>query len=150
MVNDTDRNSAYAAWLRWALQQKKKQTRTPSSPIRVLDIGAGSGLLGLMAARFASELGVEVEVVCLEKVPVLAAAAGWAVEENGVGEQVTVVNELSSDVTAEDLGASFFHFLYGLVVESLRWANWCTHIRTHGTQAAASTSSSPRSLATNP
>lgn len=107
MVNDTNRNGAYAAWLRWALQEKKQQqTHTPSSsPIRVLDIGAGSGLLGLMAARFASELGVEVEVVCLEKVPVLAAAAGWATEENGYGKRVTVVNELSSDVTAEDLGA---------------------------------------------
>lgn len=103
MINDGDRNAAYFAWLRWALAKKKKKQGT--QPIRVLDIGAGSGLLGLMSARAAGELGMEVEVVCLEKVPVLAAAAGWAAEENGAAEVVTVVNELSSDVTAEDLGA---------------------------------------------
>lgn len=103
MVNDGDRNAAYYAWLRWALAEKKRKATQGGGPIRVLDIGAGSGLLGLMAARAAQEAGVGVEVVCLEKVPVLAAAAGWAAEENGCAD-VTVVNELSSDMASEDLG----------------------------------------------
>lgn len=102
MLNDAARNAAYAAWLRWALFARRRQE---DGAIRVLDIGAGSGLLGMMAGRLGRELGLEVEVVCLEKVPVLAAAAGWAVEENGLGDCVTVVNELSSDVAAADLGA---------------------------------------------
>lgn len=96
MVNDISRNAAYEAAIIQAIKRKQEEGK---ESIRVLDLGAGSGLLGMMAARAGAE-----EVVCLEKVEVLAGAANLIVEDNGFAEKIVVINELSTDLLEEHLG----------------------------------------------
>jgi type II protein arginine methyltransferase len=48
MINDQDRNDAYERAVRTAIQSKKAAGK---GEVMVLDIGAGSGLLSMLAAR---------------------------------------------------------------------------------------------------
>ncbi|MCY7332074.1 MAG: protein arginine N-methyltransferase [Pseudanabaena sp. CAN_BIN31] len=83
MMNDTYRNSCYEK----ALQKAVK----PESV--VLDIGSGSGLLALMAARAGAK-----QVYTCEKVRVVANMARKIVEANGYSQQITTFNKLSNDL----------------------------------------------------
>jgi predicted RNA methylase len=66
----------------------------------VLDIGSGSGLLALMAARAGAR-----QVYTCEKVKVVANMARRIVEANGYSQQITTFNKLSNDLqVGEDLG----------------------------------------------
>lgn len=86
MMNDTARNDAFEGALKAAI--------TPES--RVLDIGSGSGLLALMAARAGAARVDTVEVVTP-----IAEVAQKIIGTNGFGETVTVHNKLS---TAMEIG----------------------------------------------
>jgi SAM-dependent methyltransferase len=66
---------------------------------RVLDIGAGSGVWSVAAARLGAR-----EVVAVEKEPLLAAVIEGLARENGVGDRVRVV---SGDSRRLDLGRRF-------------------------------------------
>lgn len=91
MVADVARNAAYEGALRRAVR--------PGA--RVLDIGSGSGLLAMMAARAGAG-----EVVSCEMVPAVAAIAEEIVAANGLADRVRVVAKHSRDlVLGEDLGA---------------------------------------------
>ena len=81
MMNDTVRNDAYEAALSAAL--KKGGT--------VLDIGAGSGLLAMMAARQGAS-----HVVTCEEIPLIARKATEIVKRNGYAERIQVINKLST------------------------------------------------------
>jgi tetratricopeptide (TPR) repeat protein len=83
MMNDTYRNNCYEK----ALQKAVK----PESV--VLDIGSGSGLLSLMAARAGAK-----QVYTCEKVKVVANMARQIVEANGYSQQITTFNKLSNDL----------------------------------------------------
>ncbi|MBD2188722.1 tetratricopeptide repeat protein [Pseudanabaena sp. FACHB-723] len=83
MMNDTYRNNCYEE----ALQKAVK----PESV--VLDIGSGSGLLALMAARAGAK-----QVYTCEKVKVVANMARQIVEANGYSQQITTFNKLSNDL----------------------------------------------------
>ncbi len=76
LVQDHARNAAYDAALRRAV--------TPTS--RVLEIGTGTGLLAMMAAR----AGAAAVVTC-EVVPAIAEKATDIVAHNGYGDRVRVV-----------------------------------------------------------
>lgn len=78
MMNDTPRNDAFEAAIKAAIDRA-------GADARVLDIGAGSGLLSLMAARAGAR-----HVVACEMEPIIAEMAQQIVAENGYADRVTV------------------------------------------------------------
>lgn len=89
IVRDQARNSAYEAALRRAIVPGCK----------VLEIGAGTGLLAMMAARAGAD------VVTCEADPVVALAAERVIARNGLADRVRVVAKHSTDLDAvADLG----------------------------------------------
>jgi hypothetical protein len=90
LVRDDARNAAYETALRRAV--------TPTS--RVLEIGTGSGLLAMMAAR----AGAAAVVTC-EVVPAIAEKAAEIVAHNGYANRVRVLAKHSDRLDAEgDMG----------------------------------------------
>ncbi len=87
MVNDAPRNDAYEAAI--------KATVRPGD--LVLEIGTGSGLLAMMAARAGAT------VVTCEAVPWIAETARKVIEANGLSDRITVVNTLSTALTVGDV-----------------------------------------------
>jgi type II protein arginine methyltransferase len=83
MMNDRPRNQAYDAALRRAIN--------PDS--HVLEIGTGSGLLALMAARAGAAL-----VTTCEMVEIVAEAAADIVRRNGYGDRVKVIPKKSTEL----------------------------------------------------
>jgi tetratricopeptide (TPR) repeat protein len=83
MMNDRDRNDCYDRALRKVIQ----------SDSIVLDIGAGSGLLAMMAARAGAK-----HVTSCEKVKPIADMASKIVKLNGFSQQIKVVNKISTDL----------------------------------------------------
>ncbi len=86
MVRDQARNAAYEAALIRAI--------TPES--RILDIGSGSGLLAMMAARAGAR-----EVFSCEMVRAVANAARANVEHNGYSDLITVIEKHSESIDPE-------------------------------------------------
>ncbi|MFL9841463.1 protein arginine N-methyltransferase [Sphingomonas sp. ST-64] len=78
MMNDAPRNDAFEAAIRAAVA-------TAGPDARVLDIGAGSGLLSLMAARAGAQ-----RVVACEMEPMIAEMAQRIVAQNGYADRITV------------------------------------------------------------
>lgn len=92
IVRDHARNEAYDRALRRAV--------TPQS--RVLDIGAGTGLLAMMAAR----AGAAEVITCEQNAPV-AEAAAEIIEANGFAGRVRLIAKHSSALDVErDLGGA--------------------------------------------
>ncbi|MEI9886391.1 MAG: 50S ribosomal protein L11 methyltransferase [Rhizomicrobium sp.] len=90
IVRDGARNQAYEAALKRAV--------TPQT--KVLEIGTGSGILAMMAARAGAR-----EVVTCEMVPAIAAAAREIVALNGYSDRVRVIAKKSTDLDVEaDMG----------------------------------------------
>ncbi len=78
MMNDVPRNDAFEAAIQAALAAAGPEAR-------VLDIGAGSGLLSLMAARAGAQ-----KVVACEMEPMIAEMAKQIVAGNGYADRITV------------------------------------------------------------
>jgi type II protein arginine methyltransferase len=90
IVRDDARNAAYDAALRRAVR--------PHS--RVLEIGTGTGLLAMIAARAGAA-----EVITCEKTPVIAQMATEIVARNGYSDRVRVIAKHSDKLDVEaDLG----------------------------------------------
>ncbi|MCG2594388.1 50S ribosomal protein L11 methyltransferase [Ramlibacter sp. XY19] len=83
MMNEQERNQAFHDGLRAAVVPGQL----------VFEIGAGSGLLAMMAAR----LGAEKVVTC-EAVPLVAETAAKIVARNGLQDRVTVLSKPSTEV----------------------------------------------------
>lgn len=88
MINDHPRNEFYYRLL--------QQHITPDTG--VLDIGTGSGLLSMMAARLGARW-----VVAVEGSAELARLAQRNVEANGLADRVRVINRMSTELQADDL-----------------------------------------------
>ena len=89
MMNHVLRNAAYDAAIRRAI--------TPES--LVLDIGAGGGLLALMAARAGAR-----HVYACETRPLIAEKAREIVQANGLADRITIIAKHSSQLRiGEDL-----------------------------------------------
>ncbi|KPA83698.1 arginine N-methyltransferase type III putative (PRMT7) [Leptomonas pyrrhocoris] len=89
MMNDTPRNEFYYNLL--------KRHIVPGES-GVLEIGAGSGLLSMMAAKLDAKW-----VVAVEGSPEMAALARSNIATNGLQEKVKVLNMLSTELTPRDL-----------------------------------------------
>ena len=83
MMNDAVRNGAYEAALGAALKKGGI----------VLDIGAGSGLLAMMAVRQGAT-----QVITCEEIPLIAYKACEIIKRNGYQERIQVINKLSTDL----------------------------------------------------
>jgi tetratricopeptide (TPR) repeat protein len=83
MLNDRDRNQKYDIALRKIVDRDSI----------VLDIGAGSGLLAMMAARAGAS-----QVITCEMVPAIAEAASEIIEENGFSQQISVIAKKSTNL----------------------------------------------------
>eukprot|EP00435_Cladocopium_sp_Y103_P054978 s1111_g18.t1 len=97
MLNDSQRLGAYLAAIRAHHLQGKK----------VLDVGAGSGILSLLAAKH----GLAEHVWAVEAVPGMAKMAKQLVEQNGLQDKVTVLNSRVEDAK---LPGKEDHFIYRL------------------------------------
>jgi hypothetical protein len=94
MMNDTRRNACFERAIRRALA-----IRGPSA--QILDIGTGSGLLSMMAAREGAT-----NIVSCETVPTIARVAQEIVADNGYGGQITVIGRSSTGLSiGEDMPA---------------------------------------------
>ncbi|AMN43754.1 50S ribosomal protein L11 methyltransferase [Rhodoplanes sp. Z2-YC6860] len=83
LVRDTARHQLYEGALRRAIRPG----------CRVLDIGSGTGLFALMAARAGAA-----EVITCESNPVVAKAVAAVVAQNGFGERIRVLAKPSFDL----------------------------------------------------
>ena len=89
MMNDEPRNAAF--------EDAIKRVVGPMS--RVLDIGTGSGLLAMMAARAGAE-----HVVGCEMAPGMAAVARRIIATNGFADRIEILEEKSTSLEPADLG----------------------------------------------
>ncbi len=83
MLHDKPRNDAYAAAIR----------RAVSADHHVLEIGTGSGLLAMLAARSGAR-----RVTTCEMVPIIATAARKVIAANGLADRIEVVTGKSQDL----------------------------------------------------
>lgn len=83
MLNDLARNSMFQEAIEDAVRAGD----------HVLDIGSGSGLLAMLAARAGAG-----HVTSCEAVPAIADAARRVVADNGLGQMVTIVGQRSQDL----------------------------------------------------
>jgi len=86
MLNDTRRNNLYEE----AIKAVAKKLDSQES-VRVLDIGAGTGLLGMMAAKHLPGS----RSICLEMSSTMATMAQHVIWDNDFDDQITVVNDNS-------------------------------------------------------
>lgn len=92
MLNDQPRNDAFEDGIKQAIAAH-------GSAARVLDIGAGSGLLSMMAARAGAQ-----SIVCCESVSIIAETAKKIISANGYADQIRLVSKNSKElVVGEDL-----------------------------------------------
>ena len=89
LIRDAVRNQAYEDALRRAI--------SPDS--RVLEIGAGTGILAMMAARLGAR-----HVYSCEMEPAVAHAAQEIVSQNGLSDRITVIPRHSGAIDPADLG----------------------------------------------
>ena len=90
MMNDYPRNQAY----------KDALVTTINEDTQVLEIGAGSGLLAMLAAQS----GTKKRITTCEMTPVIASVAKEIVELNGFDNSVKVIAKASKDISiGEDL-----------------------------------------------
>jgi len=86
MMNDAPRNEAFERAIRRAVA-----AHGPAA--RVLDIGTGSGLLSMMAARSGAA-----SVVTCEVVPPIAATAQRIIDANGFADRIRIVKKNSTEL----------------------------------------------------
>lgn len=92
MLNDTTRNDAFEKAIVEAVRERGPEAR-------ILDIGAGSGLLSMMAARAGAS-----NIVTCEAVTVVAEAAERIIAANGFEDRIQVINKVSTELTVgEDI-----------------------------------------------
>ena len=99
MMGDKSRNDAYEAAIARAVRGR-----------RVLDIGTGSGLLAMMAARAGAK-----QVTTCEEVPLIAERARDIVALNGLSDRISVVNKRSTQMAT---GAGIAELAEVLVTET--------------------------------
>jgi tetratricopeptide (TPR) repeat protein len=94
MLNDARRNDAFEQAIRAAIEKAGRDAL-------VLDIGTGSGLLSMMAARAGAR-----KIVTCERVAVIAETAERIIASNGYETQISILNKASTQiVVGQDIEA---------------------------------------------
>lgn len=97
MLNDHERNQVYLKAIQAAVEKIKGRSVNDDEPVHVLDIGSGTGLLGMVAAR---ELrgGGPFSVTSVEMSSAMAKVARKTIEDNNLSDCVHVVEGHSSEI----------------------------------------------------
>ncbi|KAL4234504.1 Protein arginine N-methyltransferase 7 [Mactra antiquata] len=90
MLHDTERNQLYYKGLEIAISRVREQGRS----VHVLDIGTGTGLLSMMAAR----LGADTVHAC-EAFKPMADCALKIIQQNGFSDKIKLIPKRSTDLT---------------------------------------------------
>ncbi|OQR74311.1 protein arginine N-methyltransferase 7-like [Tropilaelaps mercedesae] len=90
MLHDTERNELYEKGIKWAISELRSRGVTQ---IVVLDIGTGSGLLSMLAARH----GADVIYACDGFIPAIGAARR-VIQANGFSENIKLIPKMSTDL----------------------------------------------------
>uniref|UniRef100_A0A914V8C3 Protein arginine N-methyltransferase domain-containing protein n=1 Tax=Plectus sambesii TaxID=2011161 RepID=A0A914V8C3_9BILA len=96
MLNDRARNEAYASAIEYFV---KKQKEARNGECRVLDIGAGSGLLSVMASR----AGASSPVFACEHDQLMCSLSRRVIADNQLRDNIVVLPRNSHDITPADL-----------------------------------------------
>lgn len=96
MLHDCERNVKYAEAIVKTIKKLKK--KNPGEELKCIDIGAGTGLLSMMAASD----GKEISVKAYEAEPYVASASQKIIEENGFSDQIQVFNVRGEDARVND------------------------------------------------
>eukprot|EP01060_Flectonema_neradi_P005426 TRINITY_DN1361_c0_g1_i3.p1 TRINITY_DN1361_c0_g1~~TRINITY_DN1361_c0_g1_i3.p1 ORF type:complete len:377 (+),score=49.43 TRINITY_DN1361_c0_g1_i3:54-1184(+) len=92
MMNDHHRNECFKEALREAIAQE-------TSPVRVLDVGSGSGLLSLLAVQNGAA-----QVHAVEGNEALAEVSKKIITKNKMDDKIKVLTNMSVNVGLEDIG----------------------------------------------
>ena len=103
MLSDTKRNDAFDKTIKKVVNRKS----------RVLDIGTGSSLLAMMAARAGAE-----SVVACEVNPGIAKVADRIVEANGYSESIKIVNKRSDQLEEGEDYKNKFDLIVSEILDS--------------------------------
>ncbi|KAK3086794.1 hypothetical protein FSP39_023581 [Pinctada imbricata] len=95
MLHDTERNQKYYKALELAIKIKRGQ----GHKVHVLDIGTGTGLLSMMAAR----VGADSITACEAFTPMAECARG-IIKDNGYENKIRLIPKRSTDVTVGEGG----------------------------------------------
>ena len=90
MLHDKERNEKYYL----ALKQAVKLMKEKGKEVNVLDIGTGTGLLSMMAARCGAD-----SVTAIEAFRPMAECALKIIEQNGLSHVIKVIKKRSTEVT---------------------------------------------------
>ena len=90
MLKDADRNSVYARAIEAMIREFIKRENRP--PV-VLDIGTGTGLLAMLAARAGAKI-----VYAVEMFDQMAEIAHRVIEDNGYGDKILVIHGKSTEI----------------------------------------------------
>lgn len=90
MLHDTERNQKYSSAIKEAIEVTKLQGKKAN----VLDIGTGTGLLAMLAARHGAD-----SVVTIEAFSPISHIAIQIIETNGFGNKIKIINKHSTKVT---------------------------------------------------
>ncbi|KAG5678917.1 hypothetical protein PVAND_008541 [Polypedilum vanderplanki] len=89
MLFDEERNRKYSEALKWAINETKRQGKKAN----VLDIGTGSGLLAMLAARHKAD-----SVTTIEAFSPISSVAKRVIEANGYKDKIKMINKHSTAV----------------------------------------------------
>ncbi|VDK83454.1 unnamed protein product [Onchocerca ochengi] len=94
MIHDFERNQKYEFGLKLVISQLKEKNKK----VHVLDIGAGTGLLSMMAIRAGAD-----SVTALEMLKPMANCAEEIVRKNGYEGQIRLIASRSTELTDEEI-----------------------------------------------
>jgi protein arginine N-methyltransferase 7 len=108
MLNDITRNEMYQKAIQGAVEKLKERVRASNESesinrtCRVLDIGCGTGFLGMLTARaFQETLKThKIQVVAIEMAEEMASVAKQTIQDNGLSDVINVVEGHSCELPA--------------------------------------------------
>jgi protein arginine N-methyltransferase 7 len=135
MLHDEHRNTLYqraitSACKTLALNRKKNQNDTKiDRPIRILDIGSGTGLLAMMAADACHSLGVKCHITSIEMSSGFAHLARRTIADNHMEHTIQVIEGHSTQISSFQQEEWFDLCVSELLEDGLLAEGWLPTIR---------------------